>query len=139
MTDSPVSPAPAPTSPLDAERVRADFPILAVGPNTGGPLTFLDSAASAMKPNAVLDSLRDTYAGAYANVHRGVYAHASTATANFESAREQVRALLNARSPREVIFTRGTTEAINLVAYSWGRTNLGPGDIVLTTELEHHS
>jgi cysteine desulfurase/selenocysteine lyase len=92
-----------------------------------------------MKPRQVIDSLRATYESAYANVHRGVYTHAATATDNFEAARETVRALLNARSPREVIFTRGTTEAINLVAYAWGRTNLEPGDIVVTTELEHHS
>ena len=120
-------------------RVSADFPILAVGPNTGKRLAFLDSAASAMKPRQVLDDIRTTYETAYANVHRGVYAHAAAATERFEAAREDVRELLNARSPREVVFTRGTTEAINLVAYSWGRANLGPGDIVVTTELEHHS
>ncbi|MCW2922837.1 MAG: cysteine desulfurase, SufS subfamily [Thermoleophilia bacterium] len=139
MIESPAPAAPGAVPALDPERISADFPILAAGPNTGRRLAFLDSAASAMKPRAVIDSLRATYEGAYANVHRGVYAHAATATANFEAVREQVRALLNARTPREVIFTRGTTEAINLVAYSWGRTNLGPGDIVLTTELEHHS
>jgi cysteine desulfurase / selenocysteine lyase len=130
--------APVATA-IDSARVRAEFPILETGPNTGGPLTFLDSAASAMKPRVVIDSLRSTYESAYANVHRGVYAHAATATANFEGTRETVRDLLNARSPREVIFTRGTTEAINLVAWSWGRANLGPGDIVVTTQLEHHS
>jgi cysteine desulfurase/selenocysteine lyase len=124
---------------IDPERVSADFPILQAGPNTGRRLAFLDSAASAMKPRQVIDSLRATYESAYANVHRGVYAHAATATTNFEATREAVRDLLNARSPREVIFTRGTTEAINLVAYSWGRANLQPGDIVVTTELEHHS
>jgi cysteine desulfurase/selenocysteine lyase len=139
MTDAPTRAAAPVASPLDPERVSADFPILAVGPNTGRRLAYLDSAASAMKPRQVIDSLRATYEGAYANVHRGVYAHAAAATENFEAAREAVRDLLNARSPREVIFTRGTTEAINLVAYSWGRTNLGPGDIVVTTELEHHS
>ncbi len=140
MTDAPVPAAASPVaSPLDPERVSADFPILAVGPNTGKRLAYLDSAASAMKPRQVIDAIRDVYEGAYANVHRGVYAHAATATDNFEAAREAVRELLNARSPREVIFTRGTTEAINLVAYAWGRTNLGPGDIVVTTELEHHS
>ena len=140
MTDAPAARAATPVAaPLDPERVSADFPILATGPNTGRRLAYLDSAASAMKPRQVLDQLKATYEGAYANVHRGVYHHASTATANFEAARESVRELLNARTPREVIFTRGTTEAINLVAYSWGRTYLGPGDIVVTTELEHHS
>lgn len=139
MSESPASPVSTATAPLDPERVSADFPILQTGPNTGRRLAFLDSAASAMKPQQMLDSLRTTYESAYANVHRGVYAHASTATANFEATRETVRELLNARTPREVIFTRGTTEAINLVAYSWGRSNLGPGDIVVTTELEHHS
>src|SRR5688500_7465898 len=114
-----MNPAPAPTAtPLDPERVSADFPILQAGPNTGQRLAFLDSAASAMKPRQVIDSLRATYESAYANVHRGVYAHASAATANFEATRELVRELLNARTPREVIFTRGTTEAINLVATS---------------------
>jgi len=139
MTDAPAPAATPISTPLDPVRVSADFPILAVGPNTGKRLAFLDSAASAMKPRQVLDDIRTTYETAYANVHRGVYAHAAAATERFEAAREDVRELLNARSPREVVFTRGTTEAINLVAYSWGRTNLGPGDIVVTTELEHHS
>jgi cysteine desulfurase/selenocysteine lyase len=126
-------------TPLDPERVSADFPILQTGPNTGRRLAYLDSAASSMKPRQVIESLRFTYEESYANVHRGVYAHAAAATERFEAAREQVRELIGASTPREVILTRGTTEAINLVAYSWGRTNLGPGDIVVTTELEHHS
>lgn len=124
---------------LNPEQVSADFPILAKGPNTGQRLAYLDSAASAMKPRQVIDSLRSTYEGAYANVHRGVYTHAATATANFEAAREKVRALLNAKTPREIIFTRGTTEAINLVANAWGRKNLNKGDIVVASELEHHA
>jgi cysteine desulfurase/selenocysteine lyase len=135
---SPAPPAPG-VHALDPERVSADFPILAAGPNTGERLAYLDSAASAMKPRAVIDSLRETYERAYANVHRGVYHHAAIATERFEGTRERVRAMLNARSAREVVFTRGTTEAINLVAYSWGRSNLAEGDIVVTTELEHHS
>ncbi|MCW2959952.1 MAG: cysteine desulfurase, SufS subfamily [Thermoleophilia bacterium] len=137
MTDS-ASTLPAPTQ-LDPLRISEDFPILASGPNTGERLAFLDSAASAMKPRQVIDSIVATYEGGYANVHRGVYHHAATATRHFEGAREKVRSFINATTPREVIFTRGTTEAINLVANSWGRTNLGPGDIVVTTELEHHS
>lgn len=134
------NPAPSSTPPaIDAERVSRDFPILKVGPNTQKRLAFLDSAASAMKPAAVIDSLRESYESAYANVHRGVYHHAALATERFEAAREKVRVLLGAQSAREIIFTRGTTEAINLVAYSWGRANLGPSDIVVTTEMEHHS
>ncbi len=136
---SEAAPAVSATTPIDPERVSADFPILQAGPNTGRRLAYLDSAASAMKPTAVIDSLRETYETAYANVHRGVYHHAAIATDRFEGAREKVRALINARSAREVVFTRGTTEAINLVAYSWGRSNLGPRDIVVTTQLEHHS
>ena len=93
MTDA-VAPVPVALVPLDPERVSEDFPILAAGPNTGARLAFLDSAASAMKPRQVIESLRATYEGAYANVHRGVYAHAATATAAFEGAREKVRALL---------------------------------------------
>lgn len=139
MTDASAAPVTFAATPLDPERVSADFPILQTGPNTGRRLAYLDSAASAMKPRQVIESLRFTYEESYANVHRGVYAHAAAATERFESAREQVRELIGASTPREVIFTRGTTEAINLVAYSWGRTNLGPGDIVVTTELEHHS
>ncbi|MCW2971919.1 MAG: cysteine desulfurase, SufS subfamily [Thermoleophilia bacterium] len=139
MTDSALPTPTAAATPLDAERISADFPILQVGPNTGKRLAFLDSAASAMKPRAVIDSIVRTYESGYANVHRGVYALAATATDNMEGAREKVRTLLNASSPREIVFTRGTTEAINLVANSWGRANLGPGDIVVTTELEHHS
>jgi cysteine desulfurase/selenocysteine lyase len=128
-----------PPLPLDSQRLRADFPILGAGPNTGRPLAYLDSAASAQTPRVVIDVLRDSYEGHYANVHRGVYAHAASATERFEGAREKVRRFLGARSPREIVFTRGTTEAINLVAWSWGRVNLGPGDLVVTTELEHHS
>ncbi|MBC7460085.1 MAG: cysteine desulfurase [Thermoleophilia bacterium] len=139
MTDSALPTTAATATPLDAERISADFPILQSGPNTGRRLAFLDSAASSMKPRAVIDSIVKTYESGYANVHRGVYALAATATDNMEGAREKVRALLNASSPREIIFTRGTTEAINLVANSWGHANLGPGDIVVTTELEHHS
>lgn len=129
----------SPSATIDAAAVRAGVPILEMGPNTGRSLAYLDSASSAMKPRAVIDSIVETYEHTYANVHRGVYAHAAETTSRFEAVRERVRALLNARSPREVIFTRGTTEAINLVAQSWGRANLGPGDIVVTTELEHHS
>ena len=129
---------PAPTKKLDARRLRADFPIFE-HPVHGKPLAFLDSAASSQKPRQMLDAMRDFYETSYANVHRGVYELAEKATAGLEGAREKVRAFVNAPSEREVIFVRNATEAINLVAYSWGLSNLGPGDLVIVTELEHHS
>jgi len=126
---------------LDVDRVRADFAFLdRPGPNgSGAPVAFLDSAASSQKPRQVLDRMRDTYEHAYANVHRGVYSLAAEATDRYENARAVTQRFLNAASPREVIFTGGTTEAINLVAYSWGRAVLQPGDVIVSTELEHHS
>ena len=105
----------------------------------GKPVAFLDSAASTQKPRQVLDALRDFYEHSYANVHRGVYQLAERATAGYEGAREKVRAFVNAPSTREIVFTRSATESINLVAYAWGLDNLGPGDLVVVTELEHHS
>ena len=123
---------------LDVEAVRADFPFLEELVD-GRPFAFLDSAASAQKPRQVIDGLADFYRHSYANVHRGVYALADRATAGYEDARETVRAFLNAGSEREIIFTRGTTEGINLVAYAWGLDNLGPGDVVVATDLDHHS
>src|SRR5215204_7209309 len=125
-------------SSLDVQRVRADFPYLEELVN-GRPVAFLDSAASTQKPRQVLDAMRDFYSHRYANVHRGVYRLAERATEGYEGAREKVRALVNAPSEREVIFTRSATEGINLVAYAWGLDNLGPGDVVCVTELEHHS
>ncbi len=124
--------------PLDARRVRADFPIFEQRFH-GKPLAFLDSAASAQKPRQMLDAMRLFYETSYANVHRGVYELAERATAALEGAREKVRVLLNAPAAHEVIFVRNATEALNLVAYSWGTNNLGPGDLVVVTELEHHS
>src|SRR6187401_1624011 len=123
---------------LDAHKLRADFPIFDREVN-GKPLAYLDSAASAQKPRQVLDAIRDFYETSYANVHRGVYKLAEDATAGYEGARAKIAAFLNAPSEREVIFTRSATEGINLVAYAWGLDNLGPGDVVLVTELEHHS
>jgi len=123
---------------LDAPKVRADFPVFE-HPIHGKPLAYLDSASSSQKPRAVLDAMREFYETSYANVHRGVYDLAERATAGFEGAREKVRALINAPSAREVIFTRNVTEGLNLVAYSWGLDNLGPGDLVVITELEHHA
>ncbi|MBA2475391.1 MAG: cysteine desulfurase [Actinobacteria bacterium] len=123
---------------LDAHRLRADFPVFEQLFH-GKPLSYLDSASSAQKPRQVLDTMHEFYATSYANVHRGVYGLAERSTERFEAARETVRALVNAPSSREVIFTRSATEALNLVAYAWGLDNLGPGDLVVVTELEHHS
>ncbi|HZQ04023.1 MAG TPA: cysteine desulfurase [Gaiellaceae bacterium] len=123
---------------LDAHKLRADFPIFEQSFH-GKPLAYLDTAASAQKPRQVIEAMSTFYETSYANVHRGVYELAERATQALEDAREKVRAFVNAASAREVIFVRNATEAINLVAYSWGLNNLGPGDVVLVTELEHHS
>ena len=123
---------------LDARALRADFPIFEQLIH-GKPLAFLDSAASSQKPRQMLEEMTSFYSTSYANVHRGVYVLAERATAALEAAREKVRALVNAPDVREIIFVRNATEAINLVAYSWGLSNLGPGDLVVVTELEHHS
>jgi cysteine desulfurase / selenocysteine lyase len=123
---------------LDAQKLRADFPIFEQKIH-GKPLAYLDSAASSQKPRQVLDVLREFYETSYANVHRGVYVLSERATEAYEGAREIAREFVNAPSSREVIFTRNATESINLVAYAWGLDNLGPGDAVLVTELEHHS
>jgi cysteine desulfurase / selenocysteine lyase len=128
--------ASAPT--LDARAIRADFPIFEQLIH-GKPLAFLDSAASSQKPRQMMEAMTDFYSTSYANVHRGVYVLAERATAALENAREKVRALVNAPDVREIIFVRNATEAINLVAYSWGMSNLGAGDVVVVSELEHHS
>jgi len=122
---------------LDARAIRADFPIFEQLIH-GKPLAFLDSAASSQKPRQMMEAMTDFYSTSYANVHRGVYVLAERATAALESSREKVRALLNAPDVREIIFVRNATEAINLVAYAWGMSNLGPGDVVVVSELEHH-
>jgi cysteine desulfurase/selenocysteine lyase len=119
-------------------RVRAGFPIFSERVH-GRPLTFLDSASSAQKPRRVLDAMQAFYEHDYANVHRGVYQLSERATAAFESVREKVRAFLGAPEAREVVFVRGTTEAINLIAATFGRARVGEGDEVLVTHLEHHS
>ena len=123
---------------LDAQRLRADFPIFEQKIH-GKPLAYLDSAVSSQKPRQVLEAMTQFYETSYTNVHRGVYTLSERATDAFEGAREKVRAFVNAPSAREVIFLRNATEAINLVAYSLGLNNLGPGDVVIVTELEHHS
>jgi len=124
--------------PLDAEKLRADFPILARQVH-GKPLVYLDTAASAQKPRAVLEAMEKAHTECYANVHRGAYWLSETATTMFEAARETVRGFLNAADTREIVFTANATDAINLVAQTWGRANLGPGDVVLLSEMEHHA
>jgi cysteine desulfurase / selenocysteine lyase len=123
---------------LDAEALRADFPFLEELVN-GKPFAYLDSAVSTQKPRQVLDAMREFYEHSYTNVHRSVYRLAERATEGFEGARQKVAAFVNAPSEREVIFTRSATEALNLVAYAWGLDNLERDDVVVVTELEHHS
>jgi len=123
---------------LDAEKLRADFPVFEQLIN-GKPLAYLDSAVTSQKPRQVLDRLYEFYATSYGTVHRGVYTLSERATAEFEGARERIARFVNAPSPRELIYTRSATEALNLVAYAWGLDNLGPGDLVVVTELDHHS
>lgn len=123
---------------LDVERIRRDFPILHTTVR-GKPLVYLDNAATSQKPRVVLDALTHYYATTNANIHRGVHYLAETATAAYESTRAAVHEFINARSEREIIFTRNATEALNLVAHSYGRMVLQPGDEILLTEMEHHS
>ena len=122
----------------DVSLVRADFPILGMEVY-GKPLVYLDNAASAQKPKAVLDRLEQAYTGEYANVHRGLHYLANEATEAFEGARDKVKDFLNAPRREEVIFTRNATEAINLVAYSYGRDNIHEGDEIVLSIMEHHS
>jgi cysteine desulfurase/selenocysteine lyase len=123
---------------LDVARVRADFPVLARKVN-GHPLVYLDNAASSQQPAAVIDAVAGYARAHHANVHRGVHTLSQEATALYEAAREKARKFLNARSVAEIVFVRGTTEAINLVAQSYGRPRLAPGDEIVVTRLEHHS
>jgi cysteine desulfurase/selenocysteine lyase len=123
---------------LDARKLREDFPIFEQLIHDQ-PLAYLDTAASAQKPRAVLDAMARFYETSYANIHRGVYDLGERATEAYEGAREKVRAFVNAPSSRELVFTHNVTAAINTVAYGWGLDNLGPGDTVVVTEMEHHS
>ncbi len=120
------------------ESIRQDFPILLQAVH-GYPLVYLDNAATSQKPRAVLDALRQYYETDNSNVHRGIHTLSNRATAAYEAARARVAQYLNARVPEEIIFTRGTTEGINLVAHAWGDSHLKPGDQILLTEMEHHS
>ena len=128
----------AKTAPLDVEAIRRDFPVLAREVN-GKPLCYLDNAASSQRPHAVIDAISSYYETSHANVHRGVHRLSQEATDLFEGARETLRRFVNARSTREIIFVRGTTEAINLVAQSYARPRLQPGDEIVISWLEHHA
>ena len=130
--------AKPPRPAYDVEAIRRDFPILERRVH-GKPLVYLDNAATTQKPQVVLDFVRDIYLHHYANVHRGVHLLSVEATEAYEAVREKVRSLLHAPSIKEIVFTRGTTESINLVAQTYGRKNVGAGDEVLITALEHHS
>lgn len=123
---------------FDVDRIRAEFPVLHQEVY-GKPLVYLDNAATTQKPQCVIDTVRHYYELDNSNVHRGVHALSERATAAYEDAREKLRALLGAASVREIVFTRGTTESINLVASSWGGANVGEGDEILITGMEHHS
>jgi cysteine desulfurase/selenocysteine lyase len=129
---------PGALEPLDVMRIRQDFPILARKVR-GRPLVYLDNGASAQRPQSVIEAESDYYRMHHANVHRGVHTLSQEATDLFEGAREKLRRFVNARSDREIVFVRGTTEAINLVAQAWGRPRLGPGDEIVITWLEHHA
>lgn len=124
---------------FDVTRIRADFPILNRETAPGVPVVYLDSTATAQKPSAVIDAMDDFYRLSNANIHRGVHTLAEEATAMYEGAREKIAKFINAPAAKQIIYTRNTTESINLVAYSWARANLKSGDLVILTEMEHHS
>jgi len=124
---------------FDVAKIRADFPILRREVRPGVPLAYLDSTATAQKPLVVIQAMDDYYRYSNANIHRGVHTLAEEATALYEGAREKIAKFINAPAAKQVIYTRNTTESINLVAYSWARTNLKTGDLVILTEMEHHS
>ena len=137
MTAQP-QPAAEPVTPFDVERIRADFPILGRSVY-GKPLVYLDNAASAQKPRPVLEAMRRAHEEEYANVHRGLHFLSNTATQSFEDAREAVRRFLNVSSADHIVFTRNATEAINLVAQSFGSLRIGEGDEIVLSIMEHHS
>ena len=123
---------------LDVEKIRSEFPILSTEMR-GQPLTYLDSGASAQKPRVVIDAMADFYSTHYANIHRGVYHLSAEATRQFEAVRGKVAAFIGAANEREIIFVRNATEAINLVARSWGEQNISEGDEIVLTQMEHHA
>ena len=134
-----MSSSPARPSGLDVERIRRDFPVLTRQVHQGKPLVYLDSAATSQKPKQVIEAMDAFYRKQNANIHRGIHVLAEESTAAYEEARRKVAAFVNAPKPSQIIFTRNATESVNLVAYSWGRHFLKAGDVVLCTEMEHHS
>src|SRR5215216_524141 len=139
MEQRAAAPVKQPVTPLDADAIRAEFPILNQQDDGRPRLAFLDSAASSQKPAAVIEALNDYYVRYNANIHRGVYQLSELATSKYEEARHLIASFIGAASPREVVFVRNTTEAINLVAQTWGRKNLAAGDLILVSTMEHHS
>src|SRR5688572_25426202 len=125
--------------PFDVEKIRKDFPILQRETQPGVRVVYLDSTATSQKPKQVIDAMNDYYQRSNANIHRGVHTLAEEATSLYEGAREKIASFINAASSKEIIYTRNTTESINLVAHAWARTNLKKGDLVILTEMEHHS
>jgi cysteine desulfurase/selenocysteine lyase len=124
---------------LDVDSVRADFPVLRREVRPGVPLVYLDSTATSQKPEVVIETMNEFYRWSNANIHRGIHTLAEESTYKYEQARLRIAEFIGCPDPRQVIFTRNTTESINLVAYTWGRTNLQSGDVVILTEMEHHS
>ena len=124
---------------LNVHEIRKDFPILQRKTHDSVPLVYLDSTATSQKPQSVIDAMNDFYRRSNANIHRGVHTLAEESTAIYEAAREKIATFINSPSARQIIYTRNTTESINLVAYSWARANLKAGDLVILTEMEHHS
>src|SRR5690554_553765 len=124
---------------LNVEQVRADFPVLQREVRPGVPLVYLDSAATSQKPLEVIQAMDAYYRSSNANIHRGIHTLAEEATYLYEEARSKVAAFIGAASPKQVIYTRNCTEAINLVAYTWGRKFLQAGDVIILTEMEHHA
>lgn len=137
--DQPAITASAAGRALDVDRLRADFPVLQRQVRPGFPLVYLDSTATSQKPLQVIQAMDEFYRQNNANIHRGIHTLAEEATAAYESARQRIANFIKAPASRQVIFTRNTTESINLVAFSWGRSKLNSGDRILLTEMEHHS
>jgi len=127
------------SSTLDTNKIRADFPILAREIRPGVPLVYLDSAATSQKPQIVIETMANFYRTSNANIHRGIHTLAEEATLQYETARQKIANFIGSPSARQVVFTRNATESINLVAQTWGRVNLGAGDVIILTEMEHHS
>ena len=126
------------TTTFNVNKIRNDFPILKQQVN-GCPLVYLDNGATSQKPQSVIDAIVNYYSTTNSNVHRGVHTMSQQATDGYEGARAKVRQFINASDDREIIFTRNTTEGINLVAHSYGRQNIGPGDDIIVSNMEHHS